>query len=159
MRWTINTLPSRFVVTQRQEGLKLYYPNYSESTMLYAALRRAAALFADEINSPLHAPIVGVFCYDMQLCGGAYHEADAICVFTDIDGPNGFYCIGISKQGLARGSAYAQLLVLHELAHVFAETGHSIHYEAKLDELLARYNAEFGMALVNDYVSLNDECP
>lgn len=156
MRWTVNDLPSRFMLEQRQEGLKLYYPNYRETIVLNEALRRAAALFGDEIHSPLHAPIVGFFCYDMQRCGGAYREADAICAFTDIDGPNGFYCIGISRQGLARGSEYAQFLVLHELAHIFAETGHSIHYEACLDQLLLRYNKEYGTALKNDYVSLNE---
>lgn len=150
----INDLPYQFRYAQYQAGLySLYEPTEAELDVLSSAVKRAWALLGDELNSPLYAPVVGFFCYDMAQCSGDFRNADGICCSS----PDGDY-IGFAREAFVYGSEYVQLLLLHELAHsIAAPEGHSPHYEALLDRWLMSYNSAFGTALKNDYSTFNDE--
>lgn len=152
----INDLPYQFRYAQYQAGLhSLYEPTEAELGVLSSAVKRAWALFGDELNSPCHDPIIGLFCFDCEQCSGDFRNADGICCSS----PDGDY-IGFAKQALEQGSEYMQFLLLHELAHsIAAPEGHSPHYEALLNRWLACYNARFGLDLGNDLVTYNDERP
>lgn len=149
----INDLPYQFRYAQYQLGLySLYAPTETELSLLSDAVKRAWELFSEELNNPLHAPVAGLFCYDMDRCSGKFNTADAICCPS----PDGHY-IGVSQQAVERGGEYVQFLLIHELVHALTDTVHTPHYEATLDEMLMRYNARFGTNLKNDYATFNDE--
>lgn len=150
----INDVSASFRYEQRKEGLRgLYTPTADEAAMLNSAIANVWDEFTDEISRPFCIPVAGVFCYDMAVCSRDYQIADAMCA-TASDG----YYIGIARQALDCGSEYVQFLVIHELTHVLAAPeGHSPHYEAKLDEMLTRYNWQHGTKLKNDYGAFNDE--
>ena len=71
------------------------------------------------------------------------------------------YSIGLSVEALERGTTYATMICLHELCHALcdiAEIGgnddHDQRFHSILDGLIARFNAETGMQVKNDYFGL-----
>ncbi len=157
---TVNNVCADFIWENRQEGLRLYQPNTLEKNQLITELKIAWSIFDEEIRSPLHPPVIGVFMYDSAKCQKDYSVADAMCVSSAAGQGSPYFCIGFDIQALKHGPDYTQFLILHELAHALAwDCGHSPHFEALLDTMILRFNIATGRELDNDYSTFNDEEP
>ena len=149
----LNYLPSKFMFEEKEEGLNgLFWPSYDTLTRFDGVLYRVWNDFAPEIESPLHKPILGIFFYQASECEKMFAESDGITVEWD----SGYY-IGLDAYTLSSSRDYLAFVLIHELCHALCDTGHSPHFEGKLNELLSRYNWLHGTNLQNDLSSYNDE--
>ncbi len=140
----------------------LYKPDGKSIERVQKAVDRAWYLFPAEITVANHPPIVGVYLFDADSCRGEWQKADGMASWFTLNGMDGYSVFGISKAAIAwNDDDYLQFLVLHELCHLLAVDGYTVHsilFHAKLDELLNYYNFVYGTALCNDYFDFNGEC-
>lgn len=149
----INDVPAQFLYEKKQDGLSgLYRPSGNAFTRFRRVLSTVWGDFHEEIESPLHSPIMGVFCYRAAECKGLLAKSDGITILW-----NDRNYIGMEESAISAEEDYLTFVLIHELCHALCDLGHTPHFEGKLNELLARYNALHGTDISNDYSSYNDE--
>ena len=149
----INDVPAQFLYEKKQDGLSgLYRPSGNAFTRFRRVLSTVWDDFREEIESPLHSPIMGVFCYRAAECKGLLAESDGITILW-----NDRNYIGMEESAISAEEEYLTFVLIHELCHAICGVAHTPHYEAKLDDLLLQFNHLHGTDLKNDYVTFNDE--
>lgn len=83
--------------------------------------------------------------------GTLMQDVDGI-VWVDATPDRGrLHAIGVSCEAIDKGAAYAQMVFLHELTHIFGGGEHNTEFHQRLDRLIARFNQCTGGRVVNDY--------
>ena len=89
--------------------------------------------------------------------------ADAIHWYMETKDKNeAIHAIGVSVEALENGRKYAQLLILHELAHMITNNNHTIRFHEVLSGLINQFNDATGSNIENDYFGIetrNDSRP
>ena len=72
--------------------------------------------------------------------------------WVDATPDRGFlHAIGVSCEAIDKGAAYAQMVFLHELTHIFGGGAHSPEFHRELDHMIEIFNQRTGSSIVNDY--------
>ncbi len=104
-------------------------------------------------------PLVALYLYrqtdqppSLRTTSGApMQDVDGIAWVDATPDRGSLHAIGVSCEAIDKGAAYAQMVFLHELTHIFGGGEHNTEFHQRLDRLIARFNQCTGGRVVNDY--------